>query len=116
MVFMAMRKPPLLPQVALPTFRGLYGTFTDGFLRAADLWKPATFWKPLIADRGKGGRSIPRGKHDRVAAADGPAVAVVEAGQPHATAAARTLSPENRRRPTSCGCSTIVPDGAADVP
>jgi hypothetical protein len=23
------------------------------------LWRPATFWKPLIAGRGKSGRSIP---------------------------------------------------------
>ena len=39
------------------------------------LWRPATFWKPLIADRGKGWQVDPiSGEHDRVAAADGSAV------------------------------------------
>jgi hypothetical protein len=39
------------------------------------LWRPATFWKPLIGDREKGWQVDPiSGKHDRVAAADGPAV------------------------------------------
>jgi hypothetical protein len=60
MVFMAMRKPQLLPQVALPTFRGLYGTFTEGFLRAADLWKPATFWKAADSRPRKGWQVNPK--------------------------------------------------------
>jgi hypothetical protein len=73
MVFVAMRKPHSCRGGA-PHIPGLYGTFTETFLRAADLWKSATFWKAANSrPRKRVAGSIRRGKHDSVAAADGPA-------------------------------------------
>ena len=75
MVSMAKRKPPLMPRWRFPTFRGLYGTSTERLLRAADLWKPATFWKAADSRPQKRWQVNPNsGEHDWVTAANGSAV------------------------------------------
>ena len=50
------------------------GPFTEG-LASADLLEARDVLEPLTAGRGEGGGSNPNsGEHDRVAAADGPAI------------------------------------------
>jgi hypothetical protein len=75
MVFMAMRKPHSCPRWRSPRSGGPLRDLHGRLLRAADLWKPATFWKAADSSPRKGWQVDPISwKYDRVAAADGPAI------------------------------------------
>jgi hypothetical protein len=74
MVFMAMRKPSLMPRWRSPHSGGSTGPSRKAFCGQLIFGSPRRSGKPLIADRGKGWQVDPIScKHDRVAAADGPA-------------------------------------------
>jgi hypothetical protein len=75
MVSMAMRKPPLMPRWRSPRSGGSTGPSRKAFCGQLIFGSPRRSGKPLMADRGKGRRVNPNsGKHDSIAAADGPAV------------------------------------------